>query len=216
MNMPLSKKTPPKLLLASSSKYKSTLLKQILPDFETYSPDVDETAHINEGAKELVMRLSQEKAAAAQDKYPSHLIIGADQVAQIEEHGLNEAFLTKPHTSENAVSQLMACSGKTVIFYCGLSVVLKNRTITTCEQVNVKFKHLSKTQIQRYIDIEQPVDCAGSFKAEKLGISLFESITTRDPNSLVGLPLIAICEILQALEIDIYDYYPPYNKQKVN
>ncbi|ARN75531.1 Maf family protein [Oceanicoccus sagamiensis] len=188
------------IILASSSPYRRELLGRLAIDFVCSSPDIDETALPDESPQQLVERLAQQKAQAVAADYPQHLIIGSDQVAS-----LGQDILTKPGHSDKAQAQLAACSGKTVTFYTGLSLLnSKTGQQQSCiEPFSVKFRHLDTATIERYIAAEQPFDCAGSFKMEGLGISLFEQLQGDDPNSLVGLPLIKLVDMLKTEGINI-------------
>ncbi|PSV32441.1 MULTISPECIES: nucleoside triphosphate pyrophosphatase [unclassified Photobacterium] len=181
------------LLLASTSPYRKMLLEKLAIPFETASPETDETALATESAQELVCRLAQLKAKACASTYPDSLIIGSDQVCVID-----GKILGKPHTEENACKQLQAASGKTITFYTGLCVynAKTQSTQVICEPFHVHFKTLTPQQIENYVRKEQPLYCAGSFKSEGLGIALFDKLEGRDPNTLVGLPLIALTEML--------------------
>lgn len=188
------------LVLASSSAFRKDLLSKLGLPFECASPDIDETALANESAHDTALRLSEAKACALKAQFPKHLIIGSDQVAL-----LDGKHIGKPLTHENAVVQLNKASGKQVRFYTGLCV-LNSETDSKhslVETVDVHFRNLSLDAIERYLRIEQPYWCAGSFKCEGLGISLFERIESRDPNTLIGLPLIALCDMLRTEGIQI-------------
>ncbi|WP_339337759.1 nucleoside triphosphate pyrophosphatase [uncultured Oceanicoccus sp.] len=182
------------IILASSSPYRRELLQRLAIDFDCISPNIDESALPTESAEQLVSRLAQQKAQAVAADYPQQLIIGSDQVAS-----LGQTILTKPGNSDKAMAQLSACSGKTVTFYTGLSLLnSKTGQQQTCvEPFSVKFRTLDTATIKRYISAEQPLDCAGSFKVEGLGISLFEQLIGDDPNSLMGLPLIKLVDMLK-------------------
>lgn len=182
-----------KLLLASSSPYRKALLERLRLPFDTASPAVDETPLPGESAATLVERLSRLKTEALAKHYASHLIIGSDQVAT-----LDGAILTKPGDYATALAQLTACSGRRVRFYTGLCVYdPSGRQQQFCNvSTDVQFRQLNQQQIHCYIKEEQPYDCAGSFKCEGLGISLFESVVADDPTALVGLPLIKLTEML--------------------
>ncbi|WAC46569.1 Maf family protein [Pseudomonas sp. SL4(2022)] len=188
------------LVLASSSPYRRELLNRLRLPFTWSAPQINETQHANEGAEALVRRLSQEKAQALSGTHPQHLIIGSDQVAV-----LGSQILGKPHTLERACEQLLAASGNSVTFLTGLSLLnsATGQQQTDCVPFTVHFRPLSEAQIVRYLSTEQPFDCAGSFKAEGLGISLFSSTEGSDSNSLIGLPLIRLVDMLQANGIDI-------------
>ncbi|PHS68996.1 MAG: septum formation inhibitor Maf [Methylophaga sp.] len=188
------------LILGSSSPFRAEILSKLGLPFISASPDIDESRLANEQPKQLVQRLSEQKAQAIALQYPDTLIIGSDQVAVIDGH-----ILGKPGNHENAVKQLMAASGKTVLFLTGLTL-LNSQTgnmQTLCEPFKVSFKRLSPKQIEFYLQQEQPYQCAGSFKSEGLGISLFSSLNGDDPNSLIGLPLIRLIQLLAAEGIDI-------------
>jgi len=188
------------LILGSSSRYRRDLLARLNLPFESASPDIDESALPEESAPARAERLAIAKARALAQRFPAHLIIGSDQVAE-----LNGKHLGKPGNRENAIAQLTACSGKTVNFYTGLCLFnsATGEYQSLVEPFAVTFRHLTNEEIERYVDAEQPFDCAGSFKSEGLGIALFESLNGRDPNALVGLPLIALCEILRRVGIAI-------------
>jgi MAF protein len=188
------------LVLASSSPYRRQLLARLCVPFDCNSPDIDESPHPKEDATSLVRRLSLEKAQALRDLYPQHLIIGSDQVAV-----LNGQILGKPHTFERAEQQLRAASGNSVSFLTGLTLFnsANNTYQTDCVPFTVHFRTLSDAQIKRYLEAEQPFDCAGSFKAEGLGISLFKSTEGSDVNSLIGLPLIRLVDMLNNEGIEL-------------
>ncbi|MFI8383675.1 Maf family protein [Pseudomonas sp. NPDC079086] len=188
------------LMLASSSPYRRELLTRLHLPFTWSAPQIDETRHPNEDADTLVRRLSLEKAQALLATHPQHLIIGSDQVAV-----LGTQILGKPHTLERACEQLMAASGNSVTFLTGLTLLnsATGQQQTDCVPFTVHFRTLSEAQIMRYLTAEQPFDCAGSFKAEGLGISLFRNTEGSDSNSLIGLPLIRLVDMLQASGIEI-------------
>ena len=188
------------LVLASSSPYRRELLTRLRLPFTWSAPHIDETQHSHEDTSTLVRRLSQEKAQALSATYPQHLIIGSDQAAT-----LGTQTLGKPHTLERAREQLLAASGNSVTFLTGLTLLnsATGQQQTDCIPFTVHFRTLSEAQIMRYLNAEQPFDCAGSFKAEGLGISLFRSTEGSDSNSLIGLPLIRLVDMLLASGIDI-------------
>jgi len=185
----------PALLLASSSPFRRQLLDKLGLDFIHQSPDIDETRLAGESPVALVMRLAREKAAALAGSHPDTLIIGSDQVAVI-----GDRVLGKPGTREKAIEQLSAASGQRVTFLTGLCLLntATGRTQVACDPFHVQFRTLRPAQIERYVDAEQPLNCAGSFKSEGLGIVLFKALEGRDPNTLVGLPLILLTEFLAA------------------
>jgi len=183
------------LLLASSSVYRRDLLSRLRLPFTCSSPDIDESHRPGESALELVKRLSLEKAQALAASHPAHLIIGSDQVAV-----LNNQIIGKPHTFDKARQQLLNASGASVSFLTGLTL-LNSQTgeyETDCVPFTVHMRTLSTEQIERYLHAEQPYDCAGSFKAEGLGVSLFQRTEGDDATSLVGLPLIRLVDMLLA------------------
>ena len=188
------------LVLASSSPYRRELLTRLRLPFTWSAPQIDESRRPDEGAEALVRRLSLEKTQALSASHPQHLIIGSDQVAV-----LGSQISGKPHTLERAREQLMAASGNSVTFLTGLTLLnsATGQQQTDCIPFTVHFRRLSEAQIMRYLTAEQPFDCAGSFKAEGLGISLFRSTEGSDSNSLIGLPLIRLVDMLQASGIDI-------------
>ena len=182
------------LVLASSSRYRKQLLEKLGLSFIQASPDADETALPDETAQQLTERLALVKASALSTHYPAHLIIGSDQVAT---H--NGRIIGKPHTKDNAFQQLKAFSGQSVTFLTGLCLYNSKtgQHQSHTEPFCVHFRELNDQQILSYIEKEQPLDCAGSFKSEGLGITLFSAMEGRDPNSLIGLPLIALTTMLR-------------------
>ena len=189
----------PRIVLASSSPYRQALLRRVLPEFSTAAPDIDESPLPAEAPETLVRRLAEAKARAVALTHPDALIIGSDQVA-----ALGAQLLTKPGHRSRAIEQLRACSGHSVRFCTGLCVLdAPSATADVLvEAFTVHFLSLSPAQIEHYIDREQPLDCAGAFKAEGLGVALFERLEGDDPSSLIGLPLIALCGLLRKRGID--------------
>lgn len=192
----------PRIVLASTSPFRKALLERFNIAFATDKPNVDETAHNNESAAQLVERLAVEKAQAVASKFPNHLIIGSDQVALFD-----GKILGKPHTHENAIAQLSQFSGNKVEFLTGLAVFNSetSETKSLVEQYEVYFKTLSHHQIDSYLKAETPYQCAGSFKSEGLGICLFEKFAGNDPNSLIGLPLIQLNNLLLEFGYSVLD-----------
>lgn len=190
------------LILASSSPYRQEQLKKLGVSFDAISPDIDETRQVGETPAQLVERLSLEKAQKIQSQYPTAIVVGSDQVAYIKEETSDSDLrdievLSKPHTIANARAQLLKCSGKSVRFVTGLCCLSpQNEAQVISEYVDVSFRVLSSSEISNYIDIEKPLDCAGSFKVEGLGITLFEKVESSDPNTLIGLPIIALNKML--------------------
>ncbi|MCF7533990.1 Maf family protein [Pseudomonas petrae] len=188
------------LLLASSSPYRRELLDRLRLPFVCASPDIDESRRPNEPAIDLVTRLAREKAMALAGQFPDHLIIGSDQVAV-----LGEQILGKPHTFERALEQLKASSGNSVSFLTGLAL-FNSRTgecQVECVPFTVHMRQMDDNRISRYLHAEQPYDCAGSFKAEGLGVSLFRSTEGADATSLIGLPLIRLVDMLMNEGIEL-------------
>jgi len=192
------------LWLASTSIYRRALLEKLTAQFQTAKPEVDETPFAGETAEQLVLRLSAAKAQAVALQITSAaegaLVIGSDQVAVF-----NGQILGKPHTEERAFAQLRSFSGQEVQFLTGLSVTdtLTNKTDTILDRFIVHFRELTDAEIHSYIKREQPLNCAGSFKSEGLGITLFERLEGDDPNSLIGLPLIKLHAMLKRAGVDL-------------
>jgi MAF protein len=194
-----------KLILGSSSPYRKALLERLRIPFECHSPNIDESPRLRESAVDLVKRLSIAKAHAVnlerqQNNQDSEdLIITSDQVAV-----LNSQILGKPHTVENAIKQLSSFSGKKVSFLTGLCVFNQQDQSYqySLSEYHVHFRALTTEEITHYVYLEQPLDCAGSFKCEGLGVCLFEKMEGDDPNSLIGLPLISLCRSLRELDVN--------------
>ena len=185
---------PQPLILASTSIYRSQLLQRLQIPFQTAAPDVDETALPGESAQQTAWRLSREKAGAVASHYPQALIIGSDQVAL-----LGEQRMGKPLSHDNAVRQLRAMRGHSVVFYTALTL-LNARTgamQTDVAENRVTFRNLSDGEIESYLRKEQPYHCAGSAKSEGLGIALISRMEGDDPNALIGLPLILLVGMLK-------------------
>lgn len=183
----------PKLVLASSSPYRKNLLERLQQPFECASPDIDETPLPGESATHLTERLAQAKARALSQHFSSHLIIGSDQVLLLDGEPVS-----KPLNHAAAVDQLTRSSGRTLTFSTALCLLNSaSDTQQTCvEHVHVTFRHLQPEEIERYLQLEQPYDCAGSFKSEGFGITLIARIQGDDPTSLIGLPLIRLRAML--------------------
>jgi MAF protein len=183
----------PQLVLGSTSPFRRELLAKLGIPFVSDSPTVDETARSGESPEALVSRLAEAKAREVASRHREALIIGSDQVACIEGKTVG-----KPGSRENAVAQLEAAAGRSAVFYTGLCLHNSGsgRTQVAVEPFTVHFRKLDRAQIERYIDREEPYNCAGSFKSEGYGITLFSALEGRDPNALVGLPLILLIEML--------------------
>jgi MAF protein len=188
------------LVLASTSPYRRELLERIGIPFETASPNVDETVVNGETPEQLVKRLAEAKARAVAETYPGALVIGSDQVAV-----LDNQILGKPGNHETAVQQLSNASGKKVLFLTGLCLlnVETGKTQINVDKFSVEFRQLTSSQIENYLQREKPYNCAGSFKSEGLGISLFKKMDGDDPNALIGLPLISLINMLSAEGLDV-------------
>ncbi|MNF51950.1 MAF protein [Pseudomonas linyingensis] len=188
------------LILASSSPYRRALLERLHLPFACQAPEIDENPLPGESAERLVCRLAEQKSRALASRHHQHLIIGSDQVA-----ALDGQILGKPHTFERAREQLRAASGASVTFYTGLCLhnSQSGHTQTACIPFTVHFRTLDDACIERYLRLEQPYDCAGSFKSEGLGISLFRSTAGEDATSLIGLPLIRLVDMLLAEGVQI-------------
>ncbi len=188
------------LILGSTSRYRRELLERLHIPFQVAAPDVDETPRPQEAPRVLAERLALAKAKAVAAQYPQAVVIGSDQVADLNGHSLG-----KPGTHEKAVAQLRLMRGQTVIFQTAVAVVcletgFEQRTLAA---VRVKFRDLTDNEIENYLRIEQPYDCAGSAKSEGLGIALLDSIDSDDPTALVGLPLVRTCQMLRAAGIEL-------------
>ncbi|RZJ01327.1 MAG: septum formation inhibitor Maf [Haliea sp.] len=194
--LPAARQRP--LILGSTSRYRRELLARLAIPFEVASPDVDETPRPGEAPAALALRLALAKARAVAANFPQAVVIGSDQVAD-----LNGLPLGKPGNHERAVAQLRQMRGQTVIFQTAVAVVCADSGFAQVElaAVKVQFRDLSDDDIENYLRIEQPYDCAGSAKSEGLGIALLESIENDDPTALVGLPLIRTCRMIRAAGI---------------
>lgn len=182
-----------RLFLASTSPYRRQLLERFGLPFETTRPDVDETPRADEKPDALARRLATSKARAVADlEGVDACVIGSDQVA-----GLDGLLLGKPGDARTACAQLAAMSGRSVRFFTAIQVISPTWTGAALDVTEVRFRTLGTEEIQRYVQAESPLDCAGSFKCEGLGISLFEAIRSDDPTALIGLPLIALAGLLR-------------------
>jgi septum formation protein len=182
------------VILGSTSRYRKELLSRLRIPFEVCAPHVDETPQLGEAPKELALRLALAKALAVAKQNPNAVVIGSDQVADLDGMPLG-----KPGNHSNAVLQLQKMRGKTVIFQTALSVVClaNGYQRTELAAVRVKFRDLTDSEIEAYLRAEEPYDCAGSAKSEGLGIALLDAIDNDDPTALVGLPLIRTCQMLR-------------------
>ncbi len=181
------------LILASTSRYRRELLERLRLPFNIARPDVDETPMAGEALPALARRLARAKAAAIAVQHPDAWIIGSDQVA-----ALGPKPLGKPVTRENAIAQLSAMSGQEVDFHTAVCLLRgSGSALEAMDTTRVRFRELQAGEIERYVDAEQQLDCAGGFKSEGLGIALFEAIDSRDPTALVGMPLISVASLLR-------------------
>ncbi len=182
------------IILASSSPYRKQLLSRLTSDFECISPDIDESAKAGEKPNQIAERLATEKATEISQNWPDHWIIGSDQTTDF-----GGQLIGKPSSAENAEAQLRNFSGNDVTFYTSACLIntakgfARSETITTL----VKFRTLEDQEISTYIALDNPLDCTGSFKCESLGIGLFDSIESKDPTALIGLPLISVARFIR-------------------
>lgn len=199
--MPIAIPSNPRtLILGSTSRYRKELLSRLGIPFETDSPQVDETPQPGEAPADLARRLALAKAHEVAQRHPEAVVIGSDQVAD-----LNGQPLGKPGTHERAVAQLRQMSGQTVIFQTALAVVCRATGFEEIDlaPVRVVFRSLGDAEIEHYLRTEQPYDCAGSAKSEGLGIALLDRIDNDDPTALVGLPLIRTCRMIRAAGVPV-------------
>lgn len=190
------------LVLASGSRYRRELLARLGRPYRSISPDIDENPLPGERPAALAARLAHEKARAIADRAPGSVVIGSDQVAE-----LDGIALGKPGDAPTARRQLGACAGRAVSFHTALCVLDTraggNHRYEHMDRTTVVFRSIDAGEIARYVDREQPFDCAGSFRCEGLGIALFERIETTDPTALIGLPLIALARLLREAGVDV-------------
>lgn len=191
-------KKPPQIVLASSSPYRQQILSTANIPFIAKSPNIDETPLRDENASELVMRLALSKAKALAEDFPEAYIIGSDQVL-----ALHNEILGKPMNHENALTQLMKCSGKVATLHTGIAVFHAKSGQQYCDidYYRVHYRHFSRSQAQNYLHQEQPYDCCGSLKAEGAGIVLLKKLSGNDPNTLLGLPLLKLIDYFEAKNI---------------
>jgi len=188
-----------RLLLASSSPYRRALLERLTIPFETTSPEIDETPKSGESGQALAQRLALEKAKAGANMVEAGVIvIGSDQVAEAEGQKLG-----KPLTTDRAVEQLLFLSGKTITFHTAVSCLQGNRHLDAYVPTQMTLRDLSLEEVERYVALDQPLDCSGALKTESLGISLMKSFESKDPTAIIGLPLIAVCQALRQFGLDV-------------
>jgi septum formation protein len=192
----------PRLVLASSSAYRKELLSRLQLPFEVAVPDIDETPHPGETPRATALRLAREKAAAVAIKLPGCIVIGSDQVATLDDEQIG-----KPGNHANALAQLQKMRGREVIFHTALCVWDGRTGQAQVEdiQTTVKFRDLPDAELDAYLRIEQPYDCAGSAKNEALGIAILERIDSGDPTALTGLPLIALTGMLRKIGVSFFN-----------
>lgn len=179
------------MLLASASRYRAELLQRLQLPFTAIASQVDETPQRGETVRALTRRLAREKAQALRSTHPQRWILGSDQAA-----ALDQQILGKPGDRETAIAQLLAASGRRIEFLTAVALVAGDTVLEAMDITTVQFRSLSRAEIERYVDLEPAFDCAGSFKCEGYGITLFESVESRDPTALIGLPLIAVRRLL--------------------
>lgn len=190
----------PQIVLASSSVYRRELLARLQLDFEAVSPDIDETRLAGEAASAYVRRLAESKARRLVQRFPKAVLIGSDQCAV-----LDDEILGKPGSHEAAMAQLRRAQGRTVVFHTGLCVLREATGFVDVDDIlfEVDFRHLRDAQLEHYLLTEKPYDCAGSFRSEGYGISLFGRLRGDDPTALIGLPLIRLVGMLEAAGVEV-------------
>jgi septum formation protein len=200
MSEPAFAASPRPLVLGSTSPYRRELLARLRLAFDVAAPEVDETARPGEAPAAIARRLALAKARAVAERYPEAVVIGSDQVAD-----LDGAALGKPGNHDNAVAQLRRMRGRTVVFHTALAVVCHASGFEELDlaPVQVRFRSYDDAEIEAYLRAEQPYDCAGSARSEGLGIALLEAIDSDDPSALVGLPLIRTCRMLRAAGVKL-------------
>ncbi len=191
--------TAPRLILASTSRYRRELLERLRLPFEVMSPGVDEAARAGESPAALATRLALTKALAVAADAADAVVIGSDQVAELDGQAIG-----KPGSHERAVEQLKMMSGRRVVFHTAVAVVRRDRGFERAllAPVSVVFRHLARDEIERYLHLDTPYDCAGGAKSEALGVALLQSIDSDDPTALIGLPLIRTCMLLREAGLD--------------
>lgn len=188
------------LFLASSSKYRRELLTRLQINFRCESPQIDESPEQDEAPLDTCKRLAREKAMAVATEHPAAIVIGSDQVADVE-----GVAISKPGTHDRARAQLRSMSGKTIVFHTAVCICCHetSQTVEFTVPTSVEFRELNAAEIERYLIAEEPYDCAGSAKSEGLGISLLKRIESSDPTALIGLPLIEVANALRQFELTL-------------
>ncbi len=190
----------PVIILASSSPFRKSLLQRLHLPFTCISPEINENQYQNESATDYVRRLARLKAETIATSNPGAVVIGSDQCALLEGD-----ILGKPGSYENALKQLKSARGKTVVFHTGLCVMQQSQAFCRVEDIlfEVEFRQLQDRQLEHYLRVEQPFQCAGSFKSEAYGITLFSRMCGDDPTALIGLPLIKLTGMLEAAGVKV-------------
>lgn len=197
--VPGTSREPPELVLASSSRYRRELLERLGMPFTVDSPEIDETPLDNEPVDVLVRRLSVAKARAVALRWPRAIVIGSDQAASFDGRTLG-----KPGTSQKAIAQLLEFSGNRVDFYTGVAVLHgpSDRVATHIDRTHAHFRRFREDEVERYVQRDQPLDCAGGIRFEGTGALLLKAVETRDPSAAIGLPLIELGAMLRAVGVD--------------
>jgi len=197
--MPMHQEDPEsvRLILASTSRYRRELLERLSIPFCCIPPEVEESRLPGESPEDMAWRLATEKSRAVSARYPRHVVVGSDQVADWQGQALG-----KPGTRQDACAQLAKVSGQTVVFHTAVSISIGAQQWTASTATRCCFRKLSQEAIKRYVDIDNPIDTAGSAKAESLGIALMESMQSEDPTAIIGLPLIALTNLLRQAGLD--------------
>ena len=194
---PKTQKTPktPQIVLASTSRYRRALLERLAVPFAVEAPNIDESRLPGESARDLVLRLSIGKARAVADRWPNAVVIGSDQVASFDEQ-----ILGKPGSAPAAVRALVAVMGRSVRFLTGVAVLntATDRVRTAVDTTTARFREADEAEIRRYVEHDKPFDCAGGIRFEGLGPFLLRAVETADPSAAIGLPLVALGELLRA------------------
>ena len=190
-----------RIILASSSEYKAAALRKLKIDFEQIDPNINEALRDGERPRDACQRLARSKARTVAENNPGAVIIGADQIGICRQN-----ILAKTGDKERAVAQILSMNGELCHFFTAIAVAKNNgasgiHTELMCDTTKVKLRRLNDREIQTYVELDNPISCAGSFKAESLGIALFEKIETTDPSALIGLPLIGVTTLLKIFNV---------------
>jgi septum formation protein len=198
-------KSPPPLILASTSRYRKELLERLRLAFSCVAPGTDEAPHLSERPLALVARLARAKAEGIASQQPNAWVIGSDQMAVSVDAAGTELTLGKPGTEMRCIEQLQSCSGRAIVFLTAVAVMRRegNALFEFVDTTRVTFRVLDLATIERYVAKERPLDCAGGFKSEGLGITLCESIESADPSALIGLPLIRLSAALRSAGFEL-------------